>query len=57
MSLWLCLRFELLPLEALLTQQGQPDDTAVIIATQRRVLICDERASLCGSIASPAALA
>ena len=48
MSLWLCLRFELLPLEALLTQQGQPDDTAVIIATQRRVLICDERASLCG---------
>ena len=48
MSLWLCLRFELLPLEALLTQQGQPDDTAVIIAAQRRVLICDERASLCG---------
>ncbi len=48
MSLWLCLRFELLPLEALLTQQGQPEDTAVIIAAQRRVLICDERASLCG---------
>jgi protein ImuB len=48
MSLWLCIRFELLPLEALLAQQGHTGDSALIVATQRRVLMCNEQASLAG---------
>ena len=48
MSLWLCLRFDLLPLEALLKQHGYASDTATIVVAQRRVLVCDESASLAG---------
>ena len=47
MSLWLCLRFELLPLEALL-QQGYSNDVATAITSQRKVLACDDQASLAG---------
>lgn len=48
MSLWLCLRFELLPLEALLQKQGCRHDIATVIASQRKVLVCDDQASLNG---------
>ena len=48
MSLWLCLRFDLLPLEALLKQHGYASDTATMVVAQRRVLVCDESASLAG---------
>ena len=48
MSLWLCIRFELLPLEALIAQQGHTGDSAIVVATQRRVLMCNEQASLAG---------
>ena len=48
MSLWLCLRFDLLPLEALLKQHGHASDTATMVVAQRRVLVCDESASLAG---------
>ena len=50
MSLWLCLRFDLLPLEALLKQQGHAGHAATIVVAQRRVLACDEQASLAGVI-------
>ena len=50
MSLWLCLRFDLLPLEALLKQQGHACHAATIVVDQRRVLACDEQASLAGVI-------
>ena len=50
MSLWLCLRFDLLPLEALLKQQGHACHAATIVVAQRRVLACDEQASLAGVI-------
>jgi len=48
MSLWLCLRFELLPLEALLQQRGCRHDIATVIASQRKVLVCDDQTSLAG---------
>ena len=48
MSLWLCIRFELLPLEALLAQQGDTGDSAIVVTMQRRVLMCNEQASLAG---------
>ena len=48
MSLWLCLRFDLLPLEALLKQHGHAGDAPTIVVAQRRILVCDESASLAG---------
>jgi len=48
MSLWLCLRFDSLPLEALLKQRSKPCDVAVIVVDKRRVVMCDEVASLAG---------
>ena len=48
MSLWLCLRFDSLPLEALLKQRSKPCDVAVIVVDKRRVVMGDEVASLAG---------
>ena len=48
MSLWLCLRFDALPLEALLAQQGLQGNTTTVVVADRRVLLCDEQASLSG---------
>ncbi|MDG2460210.1 MAG: DNA polymerase Y family protein [Luminiphilus sp.] len=48
MSLWLCLRFDSLPLETLLKQRGESDNMAVIVAARRRVVICNELACLAG---------
>jgi protein ImuB len=48
MALWLCLRFDALPLEALLTPQSLDSDIALVVVHQRRVLIGNEFAQLAG---------
>ncbi len=50
MALWLCLRFDALPLEALLTPQCLHGDMALVVSSQRRVLGCNECAQLAGVI-------
>jgi hypothetical protein len=50
MSLWLCLRFDALPLEALLTPQSLHNDMALVVISQRQVLICNEFAQLAGVV-------
>jgi len=48
MALWLCLRFDALPLEALLTPQGLHSDIAQVVIHQRQVLIGNEFAQQAG---------
>lgn len=50
MALWLCLRFDALPLEALLTPQSLHNDMALVVISQRQVLICNEFAQLAGVV-------
>jgi hypothetical protein len=51
MALWLCLRFDALPLEALLTPQSLHSDMALVVISQRQVLTCNEFAQLAGVMA------
>lgn len=50
MTLWLCLRFDALPLEALLTSQRLHGDMAVVVSSQRQVVTCNECAQMAGVI-------
>lgn len=48
MALWLCLRFDALPLEALLHKRGPAPSVTHIVVAQRQVIACDEGASSAG---------
>lgn len=48
MALWLCLRFDALPLEALLSPQSSHTDMALVVSSHRRILTCNEFAQLSG---------
>ncbi len=50
MSLWLCLRFDALPLEALLKQPELHDHRATVVVAQRLVIACDDTARCAGVI-------
>ena len=48
MSLWLCLHFNNLPLEALLKKHGPSYGASTVVVTHQKVLACDDFASLAG---------
>ena len=50
MSLWLCLRFDVLPLEALLQQPEPQDNRATVVVAQRLVVACDDTARCAGVV-------
>ena len=50
MSLWLCLHFDALPLEALLQQPEPQDNRATVVVAQRRVVTCDDTARCAGVV-------
>ncbi len=50
MSLWLCLRFNALPLEALLKQPELNGNRATVVVAQRLVIACDDTARGAGVI-------
>jgi protein ImuB len=50
MSLWLCLRFDALPLEALLKQPESQGHRATVVVAQRLVVACDDTARCAGVI-------
>ena len=56
MSLWLCLRFDALPLEALLQQPEPQGNRATVVVAQRLVVACDDTARCAGVIPGQGAL-